>query len=477
MPGPGLLLRLCGVQVLLQSRDLAVQQAGGLPQVTVALGAFGLRAQVVDLRLEVTHAVESGLLGLPPRVEGIQLGLLVRLVLAQSGQTFDGRGVCLPVQGQFLHGQAVHGAAQLVDLLRGGIDLHAQPGRGLVNQVDGLVRELTAGDVTLGQLSGGNEGRVRDLHLVVRLVTLLQPAQDRHGVLDRGLPHVDLLEPTLQGGVLLDVLAVLVQRGGTDQAQLTAGQHGLEHVARVHGPLGRTRAHDRVDLVDERDDLTLGLLDLVQDGLEAFLELPAVLGAGHHGPQVQGDQGLAAQRLGYVPGHHALGEALDHGGLTHTGLTDQHGVVLGPAREHLDHAADLRVTPDHGIELPLAGDRREVRAELLEGLEGPLRVRAGDPAVTAHLRDGLCERLRGHARSLQRLGGLVASRGQTVEQVLGGDVLVLEFTRVVLRSLQCLQRGAAQLGLGRRGPGCAGHLVDDVARLDGHGVRVGTGGL
>ena len=35
-------------------------------------------------------------------------------------------------------------------------------------------------------------------------------------------------------------------------AQLTAGQHGLEHVAGVHGALGGTGAHDRVQFVDER---------------------------------------------------------------------------------------------------------------------------------------------------------------------------------------------------------------------------------
>jgi len=95
--------------------------------------------------------------------------------------------------------------------------------------------------------------------------------------------------------LLLDPLPVLVQRGGADHAQLTAGQHRLEHVARVHRALGRTRADHRVQLVDEGDDLTVALLDLVQDGLEPLLELAAVLGPGHHRGQVQGDQPLAAQ--------------------------------------------------------------------------------------------------------------------------------------------------------------------------------------
>ena len=81
----------------------------------------------------------------------------------------------------------------------------------------------------------------------------------RDGVLDARLADEHLLEAPLQGGVLLDVLAVLVQRGGADQAQLAAGQHGLEHVARVHGALaGRAGADDGVQLVDEGDDLAVG---------------------------------------------------------------------------------------------------------------------------------------------------------------------------------------------------------------------------
>ena len=76
----------------------------------------------------------------------------------------------------------------------------------------------------------------------------------------------DRLETTLQRGVLFDVLAVLVQRGRADAVQLAAGQHGLEQVARIHRAVGLARADDGVQLIDEEDDLALGLFDLVQDG-------------------------------------------------------------------------------------------------------------------------------------------------------------------------------------------------------------------
>ena len=101
------------------------------------------------------------------------------------------------------------------------------------------------------------------------------------------------LEAPLQGGVLLHVLAVLVQRGGADRAQLAAGEHGLEHVGGVHRALGGARADHGVHLVDEEDDLALGVGDLLEHRLEALLELAAVLGAGDQGADVQGDDRLS----------------------------------------------------------------------------------------------------------------------------------------------------------------------------------------
>ena len=120
-------------------------------------------------------------------------------------------------------------------------------------EVDRLVGELAAADVAVGEHRGRDERRVLDAHAVVHLVALLQAAQDRDRVLDRRLAHVHRLEPALERGVLLDVLAVLVERRRADQAQLAAREHRLDHVAGVDRAFGATRADDRVELVDERD--------------------------------------------------------------------------------------------------------------------------------------------------------------------------------------------------------------------------------
>ena len=170
-------------------------------------------------------------------------------------------------------------ALEDVDLGRDRLELHRQPAGRLVDQVDGLVGEEAVGDVAGRQLGRRDQGRVLDLDLVVDLVPLLDAAEDGDRVVDRGLADEDRLEPPLEGGVLLDVLAELVERGGADAAELAAGQGRLEQVGRVHRPLGLARADDQVQLVDEEDDPPLGLGDVLEDRLEPLLELAAELGA------------------------------------------------------------------------------------------------------------------------------------------------------------------------------------------------------
>ena len=103
-----------------------------------------------------------------------------------------------------------------------------------------------------------------------------------------------------------------------------------------------------------------------EHALQPLLELAAVGGAGDQRAHVQGDHAPFAQRLGHVAGDDPLGQALDDRGLADAGLADQHGVVLGAAREHLDHAADLLVAADHRVELALLGHLGQVAPEALE---------------------------------------------------------------------------------------------------------------
>ena len=150
-------------------------------------------------------------------------------------------------------------AVDLVELGRHRVDFHPQLRRRLVDEIDGLVGQEAIGDVAMRQYRRRHERRVLDADAVMNLVPLAKPAQDADGVFDGRLVDHHRLEPPLERGVLLDVLAILVERRGADRMKLAAREHRLQHVRRVHRSFRRAGADDGVQLVDEEDDLAFRL--------------------------------------------------------------------------------------------------------------------------------------------------------------------------------------------------------------------------
>ena len=140
---------------------------------------------------------------------------------------------------------------------------------------------------------------VGDRDPVVRLVPVAQALEDLDRVRHGRLADLDRLEAALERGVLLEVLAVLVERGRADGLQLAAGQHRLEDRRRVDRALGGTRTDEGVDLVDEQDDVAAGA-DLLEHLLQALLEVTAVAGAGDQRAEVERVELLVLERLGHV---------------------------------------------------------------------------------------------------------------------------------------------------------------------------------
>ena len=357
----------------LELGQLAVAQARGPVQVVLPLGPFALQAYLFDLLPQRLDLAERLALRFPLGTHGVGLGPEVCQLLAQLLEATLARRVRLLGHRCLLDLHPGHPPGQLVELGRHRVDLRAQHRAGLVDEVDGLVGQEPVRDVAVAQGDRGDQGAVVDLHAVEDLESLAQSPEDRQGVLDARLVDHDRLEPALEGRVLLDVGAVLVERGGPDHVQLAAGQHGLQHLARVHRTFGRAGPDHGVQLVDEQQDLALGGQYLVEDGLEPLLELAAVLRAGDEGAHVQGEDGLVAQSLGHVTVVDPLSQTLHDGGLPDPGLTDQHRVVLALAGQDLNSATYLRVPADHRLQ-PVGGRvRDEVTTVLGEGLVGALR--------------------------------------------------------------------------------------------------------
>ena len=200
-------------------------------------------------------------------------------------------------------------------------------------------------------------------------VAVLQAAQDGDGVFDGRLGNQHGLEAALERRVLFDVLAVFVERGGADGAQLAAGQRRLEHVGGVHRAFGRAGADQGVQFVDEQDDLAGGFGHFLQHGLQAILEFAAILRAGHQRGQVQRHDALGLEHFRHVAGDDALRQAFHDGRLADARLADQHRIVLGAARQNLHHAADFVVAADDRIELAAARRFGQVARILLQRAE------------------------------------------------------------------------------------------------------------
>ncbi len=173
-------------------------------------------------------------------------------------------------------------------------DLHALARGCLVDEVDRLVRQEPVGDIAVRQRRRGDDGGVGDAHVMVRLVFLLEAAQDRDRVLDGRLGDEHRLEAPRQRRVLLDMLSILVERGRADAMEFAPRQRRFEQVGGVHRAFGLPGADQGVHLVDEQDDAALRCGHFIQDGLQPLLELAAIFRPRDQRPHVEREQLLVA---------------------------------------------------------------------------------------------------------------------------------------------------------------------------------------
>ena len=277
---------LCLCELLLDLwDDFVVDLRSRLP-ILIAHRPVTVDLCLVEARLEIADAVQARLLCRPAPLQTVELLLLGIHVFAKFLEALFRSGVFLFLQCELFNAQSIDRTLELIDFDRRAVDLHLEPRRCLVDQVDRLVWKLAGADVAIAEGCGSHQRAVGDRHLMVRLVAALEAAEDRDGVFNRRFADKDLLEPTLECGIFLDVLAVFVERRCSDEPQLTAREHRLEHVGCGNRAFATARAHERVQLVDKGDDLALCLVDLGEHGLEAFFELAAVLGTGNEGSEV-----------------------------------------------------------------------------------------------------------------------------------------------------------------------------------------------
>jgi hypothetical protein len=115
---------------------------------------------------------------------------------------------------------------------------------------------------------------------------------------------------------------------------------------------------------------------------------------------------LSFERIRHVAVDDPQRQALGDRGLADARLADQDRIVLGPARQHLDGAADFLVAADHRIELAVARGLREVAGVFLQRVIGVFGGRGIGGAALADRLDRRIHILRGDAHLLQDLAGI-----------------------------------------------------------------------
>ncbi len=315
------------------------------------------------------------------------------------------RGGEIPAQGRLPLGQP-EGREFLglgIVALRG----RFQPGgcTRFVHRVDRLVGQAALRDVTAGKGDAGLQGLRGIDDVVVGLVARLDALQDGEGMVEVGRLDQDGLETALQGAVLLDDAAVFLQRGGADALQFAPRQGRFEQPGGIERTGLSAGTHQHVHFVHEEDDFRIAA-NLLEDGVDALLELASVLGAGHQGAHIERENPLAEQGGGDFPVGNALGEAFHDGGFAAARFTDQHRVVLLAPAENLREAQDLVVTSHHRIQLAAQGGAGQVAAAAGKAFGQRL-------VVTGNLQ-----------RGLQRGGVLPGRRAGAVDDLAQVDSVV-----------------------------------------------------
>ena len=259
-------------------------------------------------------------------------------------------------------------------------------GAGLIQQVDGLVRQETVIDIALRKHHRPGGNFVADLYPVITLIVFFDAVDHLHRLVDGRFLHLNRLEAALQCGVLFDVFAVFVEGSGADYLDFPAGEGRFENIGGIHAALAVAHTHQSVHFVDKQNHVAR-LFNVGNQPLDPAFKLAAELGSRHQAGQVEHIQLLAAQPGRYVSVGNALGNSFRDSGLAHAGLADQAGVVFGSPVENLHHAVDFPFPADNGIHPACPGLCGQIFTKMIQIFKfartALLGCRAGTPAALA----------------------------------------------------------------------------------------------
>src|SRR3989344_3147905 len=113
---------------------------------------------------------------------------------------------------------------------------------------------------------------------------------------------------------------------------------------------GGTRPYNRVNFVDEENDLVLALGCLLNDVIEPLFKLAAVLGTGDDGAKDQDEDTLCKERRRNFLTNDLLCQSLYNCRFPYSRFADKHGIILSLSIQDIDYTLDLGIATDDGIE-------------------------------------------------------------------------------------------------------------------------------
>ena len=426
---------------------LAVANLRHAPKIALSLGLLGLHLQQLDLLLQALNLLQQVALMLPL---GTHRPLARFQLVNLLGQKLDALLVLLATNRLALDFELTHATVERINLLGYGVHLKTQARGSLIDQINRLVGQKARGNVAGRKLHGRHNRLILNADAVMVFVSLLQSAQNRDGIFNRRFLDHHLLEATLQGLVLLEIFLELIEGRGTDGAQLATCQGGLQDVGGIHRARRLTGSDERMNLVDEEQNLPLGGNHLLHHGLQSLLKLALILRTRNERTHIKRINRLRADIFRHIPVDDTAGYSLGNGRLTDTRLTHQDGVVLRATRENLQDATNLLITPDNGVEFALSCLLIEVDGILAERIPLLRGSRGIDRRTLAEGADSLHQLLLARTLAFEQFGSRTTLCDKGQQEVFDRGIFIAKRLRKIDRTLNRAREVGRKIGFATR---------------------------
>jgi hypothetical protein len=168
------------------------------------------------------------------------------------------------------------------------------------------------------------------------------------------------LKSSLKGAVLLDVFLVFTQSGRSNNRDFPTTHRRLENIRSIESPLSGPCANDRMNLIDEKNNLILHTRCLIDNLFNTCLELASILRPSNERRKTQIHYPFIEHRHRNLSLRNALCQTFNDCRFSDSGLTDETRVIFRFTIDNRDQTIDFFITTDNTIKTTFTGLFRQV---------------------------------------------------------------------------------------------------------------------